>query len=323
MGTYKQFNSQDIIVSPLEVNKTFSFEGDALTGSDVGIDRFVGITGSFLEDQTTTGLISGEEEYKVLIFNSIKHLYYSNYLSGSNGWTSFVNTASFNTDGTITGPESGSPTYNPNFYNYEQNTVYPNKDFTTSSIGVISIPSKLFGDYIQPGSFNFTHTTSGSITDDGEGRLLFNGNVVGNIIYQHGLAIITGEETISAGGGGEGSLYGEATYGDGIYGDESRFIDFLEDTDVTCSFLSSYTIFETQYKCTIGEDEFNYTSNPTILSGSEGYIYNQYTGSYFQPYITTIGLYNEAKELIAIGKLAKPLPSSRNSDTTVLINIDR
>jgi len=38
MSAYKQLNSQDVIVSPLEVNKGFRFVGgDALTGSNVQI----------------------------------------------------------------------------------------------------------------------------------------------------------------------------------------------------------------------------------------------------------------------------------------------
>jgi hypothetical protein len=43
MSAYKQFLSSDIIVTPFEINKSFTFEGAAsLTGSDVGIDRFLG-----------------------------------------------------------------------------------------------------------------------------------------------------------------------------------------------------------------------------------------------------------------------------------------
>jgi hypothetical protein len=98
---------------------------------------------------------------------------------------------------------------------------------------------------------------------------------------------------------------------------------FITGSDVTCSFSSSYTIFETQYKCTIGADEFNYSSNPTIISGSEGEMYDFATGSFFSPYVTTVGLYDESYNLLAIGKLAKPLPTSRTTDTTILINFDR
>lgn len=100
-------------------------------------------------------------------------------------------------------------------------------------------------------------------------------------------------------------------------------LTFISGSDVTCSFSSSYTIFETQYKCTIGADEFNYSNNPTLLSGSEGNVYDFATGSYFAPYVTTVGLYDEAFNLLAVAKLAKPLPTSRTTDTTILINIDR
>ena len=42
MAAFKTLNSQDIIISPLEVAKGFSFEGNALTASNVGIDRYLG-----------------------------------------------------------------------------------------------------------------------------------------------------------------------------------------------------------------------------------------------------------------------------------------
>jgi len=43
MGAFKQFLASDIIVTPLEVNKDFTFQGDSVfTGSNVGIDRFLG-----------------------------------------------------------------------------------------------------------------------------------------------------------------------------------------------------------------------------------------------------------------------------------------
>jgi hypothetical protein len=98
---------------------------------------------------------------------------------------------------------------------------------------------------------------------------------------------------------------------------------FITGSEVTCSFSSSYTIFETQYKCTIGADEFNYTTNPTIISGSRGELYDFATGSYFSPYITTVGLYDENYNLLAVAKLSKPLPTSLTTDTTILINLDR
>jgi len=124
---------------------------------------------------------------------------------------------------------------------------------------------------------------------------------VGNIIYQHGLAILTKQDI----GGNSPS-------------------DFVGAANVTCSFSSSYTIYETQYKATVRESEYNFSLNPTIISGStDGSLYGFTSGSYFQPYVTTIGLYDDAQNLLAVGKLSQPYPLSRTTDTTFYINLDR
>ena len=44
---------------------------------------------------------------------------------------------------------------------------------------------------------------------------------------------------------------------------------------------------------------------------------------FIAPYVTTVGMYNNNNELLAVGKLAQPLPTSRTTDTTILVNIDR
>jgi hypothetical protein len=100
-------------------------------------------------------------------------------------------------------------------------------------------------------------------------------------------------------------------------------LSFITNSDVTCSFSSSYEIFETQYKCTIGADEYNYSLNPTLISGSEGELYDFATGSFFAPYVTTVGLYDGSYNLLAVAKRAKPLPTSRTTDTTILVNFDK
>jgi len=98
----------------------------------------------------------------------------------------------------------------------------------------------------------------------------------------------------------------------------------IDATNVTCSFSSSLTIYETQYKCTIRENEFNFSLNPSLISGStDGTVYGYVTSSYFSPYVSTIGLYDEFQNLLAVGKLAQPLPTSATTDTTILINLDR
>jgi hypothetical protein len=328
MSAYKQFLASDITIAPFEVNKLFYYEGAAaLTSSYVGIDRFLGVnitTSNFdLASAPTTGQVS--TQYQQLVYRSIEELYYSNYLNSSSSYGSPVTTASIypgeNTSGDVlVGGTSSAGRY----WNYPQTSLTFVKSFPTASnaeIAVISIPSKLFGNYIQPGSFRFT-SPSGSIYDDGEGNLFFNATdtYCGNIFYPHGLAVVTvNEQSV-------GPVYGTAIYGTSLYGGSSTDIiqDIINASNVTCSFSSSLTIYETQYKCTISENEFNVSLNPSILtSGSTDVLEPYCTSSYFSPYITTIGLYNEAQQLLAIGKLAQPLPTSPTTDTTILINIDR
>ena len=322
MSAYKQFLSQDLIVSPFEVNKSFTFKVSEFSNSDVQIDRYQGTNGNFLTNQDTTGTLSAE--YQVLVYNSIKELYYSNFLSSSIG--SPLQTQSlFPGDNTAGDVFVGNSDAGGRYENYLQSTDVI-RYFPTGSnevIGVLSIPSRLWGDYIQPNSFVYTCTSASithTITDDGNGNLYANGTYVGNIIYTHGLATFT---FVTDNAPPLPEAYGESEYGIDIYGGGIG-LGSIFSTNATCSFSSSLTIYETQYKATIRENEFNFSQNPSIVSSStDGTLYDFATGSYFSPYATTVGLYDDNQNLLAIGKLAQPLPTSRTTDTTIFINIDR
>ena len=316
MSVFKSFITSDVIVSPFKVNKSFTFQGNGLTGSNVEIDRYLGknITSSlWVSGSNPTGYINTQNQ--ILVYRSIRELYYSNYILNSNG--SPANTASFNIDGTITGLP-----YEPSYYNYLSTTLNPNRYFPTGSddiIGVISIPSNLFGEYLKPGTVNISNG-SNILTDDGEGNMISGSLKFGDVIYEHGIIILTNDGAPGLSG------YGFGTYGSVLYdyNDISFIKSFITSSNVTCSFESTVTIYESQYKCTLRENEFNFSQNPTIVSGStnSGIAYDFATGSYFSPYVTTVGLYNNNYELIAVGKLAQPLPTSAVTDTTILVNLD-
>lgn len=150
--------------------------------------------------------------------------------------------------------------------------------------------------------------------------------IVGQIFYPHGIATFTtgGLENMASYLNYyflTGSGYGIGDYGNNIYGvAPTRIYSYLFPS--TISFMSSYRIYENQYKCTIRENEFNYTQNPSSRSGSGEFYYSFVTGSYFSPYITTIGLYNDNKELLVVGKLSQPIPISLYTDTTFIVNFD-
>tara|TARA_B110000977_G_scaffold16287_1_gene19989 strand:- start:122 stop:1018 length:897 start_codon:yes stop_codon:yes gene_type:complete len=297
MSVFKSLTTSDVVVTPFKVNKSFSFQGaSAITASDVGIDRFLGTNIPYISGSNITGQITSQSQ--ALVYNSIKQLYYSNYISGSNG--SLANLIQNNIDGTIT-IQGGSGSFQPMYENYLPNTLLADRYFPTSSneqIGVMSIPSNLFGEYIKPGTFVY-ETEDISYTDNGEGGLISASLKVGDIIYEHGIITLTSASS-------------------------NLISSFTLEDNVTCSFQSTMTIYESQYKCTSLANEFNYTQNPSAISGStnSGIVYDFLTGSYFQPYVTTVGLYNGANQLVAVGKLSQPLQNSNITDTTILVNLD-
>lgn len=316
MSAFKTLLASDIIITPYEVSKGFYFTGSSAISAS-GIDRFTGknLTSSFTLSDPTTGQVD-TGMYQRLIFNSVKQLYYTNYLSSSYG-----SELPLLLD--VNGYLVSASNYAPRYENYLQSTLTFPRDFPTGSnleVGIFSIPKALFGDKIAPGSFVLQ---SGSITiyDDREGNLISNAvtEIIGNITYAHGVAVLYIKPTDTVGGYGT-DIYGTSTYGGS--GVQFSIADFLTG-DITCSFSSSYTLYETQYKCTLADNEFSDTLNPTVLEDKNtGTVYSYTTSSDFSPYITTVGLYSSNQELLAVGKLSQPLPTSRTTDTTVYVNLD-
>ncbi len=124
---------------------------------------------------------------------------------------------------------------------------------------------------------------------------------VGNVFYKNGFITITHPKYISA----------LDTTANGI-------IDTLQ-------FQGSHQIYEHEYQCTVGEHEYNNTTNISarkIGSINEEEMAGFQTSSAFKPYVTTIGLYNENNELLVVGKLASPIRMSNETDTTFVVRWD-
>lgn len=68
--------------------------------------------------------------------------------------------------------------------------------------------------------------------------------------------------------------------------------------------------------------EYNYSENPSYISGSTGEIIYPYFINNPQTYITTIGLYNDTNELLAVAKLSRPLLKNFTKEALVRIKLD-
>tara|TARA_R110001632_G_scaffold97692_1_gene204278 strand:- start:768 stop:4658 length:3891 start_codon:yes stop_codon:yes gene_type:complete len=90
-------------------------------------------------------------------------------------------------------------------------------------------------------------------------------------------------------------------------------------------FQGSHLIYENEYQCTVDEYEFNDTLNISarkIRTQDSHELADFTTSSLFQPYVTTVGLYNEQNELLVVGKLGQPIRTSNEIDTTFVLRWD-
>jgi len=90
----------------------------------------------------------------------------------------------------------------------------------------------------------------------------------------------------------------------------------------TASLNSQETITSDYIFVRARSSEFNYSENPSFISGSTGEVlYNSFINSP-QTYITTVGLYNDTNELLAVAKLSRPLPKDFTKEALVRCKLD-
>lgn len=350
MAAFKQFTTKEVTITPFTPHKSFTFTGNAITSSDNGIDIYTGLDVPYTSSQNLSYGFSVTRSLNS-VFNSTKQLYYSNYFTSSKGDNvplPVLIPGVTKLDDRNVGPSDG-----PRFDNFLQTDLTQSRFFPTQTtesdnyIGVVSIPTRLYGDNILPNTFVLEYTGSGGtipntttflITDDGEGNLIGRETFetsVGTTLYSsstydstyvYGGTVGTGFVTTEG-------IVGQIFYSQGIAVLTSGSSSLLTKdinvaggpalNDCSISFSSSFRVEEHQYRCTINENEFLSSQNPTLLSGSENYLYKDFaTGSDFSPYMTAVGLYSENNELLAVGKFSIPIPISKTTDTTVVVNFD-
>ena len=81
-------------------------------------------------------------------------------------------------------------------------------------------------------------------------------------------------------------------------------------------------ISSTNYFCRVGNRKFNFSANPTFATSSDGSLTQPTFFKDPQTFITQVGLYNEANELLAIAKLSKPLLNSYSREAIIKVKLD-
>ena len=184
------------------------------------------------------------------------------------------------------------------------------------TIGVISIPQQKYGEGLKIGSVELEYGAI-TVTDDGNSNLIDSAsNHKGNVFYDRGLIVLT----------------------EGITDDST--IDSFE-----VSYRSTMTIYENEVFLSVNESEFNVSQNPSAYDGTNkiklktiqstieptkfggfgDYDYSSSvdtTGSYLAPFITTIGLYDNELNMVAICKLPKPIKSLADYPLNFIVRFD-
>jgi hypothetical protein len=74
--------------------------------------------------------------------------------------------------------------------------------------------------------------------------------------------------------------------------------------------------------CRARNAEFNYTENPSFISGSTGAVLYDLFVNNPTTYITTVGMYNDSNELLAVAKLSKPLKKDFTKEALIRVKLD-
>jgi len=223
----------------------------------------------------------------------------------------------------------------------------------------INFARLLTKDEIKKGSFTLTALTGGSpenptgslsITDTsgasgyrvdspaGEYGYLYNGNKeVGQLYYQAGIAILSGgtvfDGTGVAGSEGAARATGPFLAPDGTAKDPftvqaqatgsilNQISDAFRNRLSNISFNNTTELNSTIYFCRVNHNDFNYSSNPTYLTGSKLRVKTMAADAPVS-YLTTIGLYSADNELLAVAKLSEPLRKSSDTELTLRVRLD-
>jgi hypothetical protein len=256
---------------------------------------------------------------------------------------------------------SGSAPINPNIAGYSpsrvvygqyRNLVYgtetTNFSFdggvtTAKDIYVLNISRTRYKESLQPGSLNLT-LASGSnyirLTDDsnttnltrfiGENRVYYiisgsNGNAYtssaatnyyGIMIPDMGVVILNASGSLS-------QYIITPSQATSSVNNHLKLYTSINSGSVSGSFTlqSSETVSSRYFFTRVKNSDFNYTTNPSIIDDNGNILYTTLINNP-QTFITTVGMYNDSNELLAVAKLSKPLVKDFTKEALIRVKLD-
>jgi len=214
---------------------------------------------------------------------------------------------------------------------------------TAKDIYVVNISRARYKESLQPGSLNLI-LASGSnyirLTDDsnttnltrfiGENRIFniisgSNGNAYtssaattyyGMVLPDLGVLILNASGTLS-------SNIATPTQTTSSVNNHLKLFTSIVSGSVSGSFTlqSSETVSSRYFFTRVKNSDFNYTTNPSIIDDNGNILYTTLINNP-QTFITTVGMYNDSNELLAVAKLSKPLVKDFTKEALIRVKLD-
>ena len=332
--SFKRFEADDLVVSAEPVSSPVWSTGQpTLTAFYTSSAQANGVTGNYYINVYQTGSTEDNAAVQFAI------AYADVQGSGSVAYNSAIPSTTYSrtTYGQLRNLVLGDEETTVSFGNYSPDSFY-----------VISIDRDRYKESLLQGSFNLTLTKGGDtihLTDNSGdvNTVTFNdaGRVFQVISGSNGSAYSgTGLTTSSGSYGlflpdigvvllntdalddnsGEGIKLGTGKNSNTDDDNEAKLFNSIVNGG---SFQLNYQeTISSQFVFTrVRNSEFNYSTNPSYITGSGDLRINNFVNAP-QTYITTVGMYNDNNELLAVAKLSKPLLKDFTKEALIRIKLD-
>ena len=214
---------------------------------------------------------------------------------------------------------------------------------TAKDIYVVNISRARYKESLQPGSLNLTLKSGSnaiSLTDDsnttnltrfiGENRVYYiisgsSGNAYtssaattyyGMVLPDLGVMILNASGTLSP-------YITTPSQATSSVNNHLKLFTSIVSGSTTGSFTlqSSETVSSRYFFTRVKNSDFNYTTNPSIIDDNGNILYTTLINNP-QTFITTVGMYNDSNELLAVAKLSKPLVKDFTKEALIRVKLD-
>ena len=102
-----------------------------------------------------------------------------------------------------------------------------------------------------------------------------------------------------------------------------RFVNCLRNvgSSVAARFRSEEDQTQVNYFCRVKAGDYNFSNNPTFVSGSDNKIRHTNMRGNPTTYITGVGLYDDLNRLVAVAKLSSPLKKNYSSEASIKVKL--